>query len=110
MSHIEPPLYETRMFYRRTPAAASRRRQVRRCYRCGKAKAGVHHSGRAKSNAVEYCTVPEEERTQFWRVPPGYGVGDTCAKEHKRDIAREWKNILEEKQVADHGWEDWHLS
>lgn len=72
-----------------TRAAASWRRKLRRCHRCGKAKEGEHHSRRAKSNAVEYCTVLEEERTQFWRVPPGYVVGDTCAKEPKRDIARE---------------------
>ena len=56
---------------------------------------------------AEIKTVPEAERVQHWRVPPGYNVGDTCAKEQQGATAREWRRICKENGYGDVGWEGW---
>jgi hypothetical protein len=88
------------------------RRRRKRCYRCGKEKSGHHHNPtcRASTSSREYCIVPEEERTTFWRMPAGYEVGDTRQKEGQRRILAAWRQVLTEHGVSDEGWEDWqHL-
>ena len=88
-------------------AQATGKRNPMRCMRCGKKKTGPGHKPSASSNAVEYCSVPAINRTPFWRVPPGYNIGDTCAKEKQGEIAREWRKICKENGYEDCGWEGW---
>ena len=83
------------------------KRNPMRCMRCGKKKTGPEHKPSASSNAVEYCSVLAISRTPFWRVPPGYNVGDTCTKEKQGEIAREWRKICKENGYEDCGWEGW---
>ena len=88
-------------------AQATGKRNPMRCMRCGNKKARPEHKSNASSSAVEFCLVPAMNRTPFWRVPPGYNIGDTCAKEKQADIAKEWRKICKENGYEDSGWEGW---
>ena len=87
--------------------APRRRRNPRRCMRCGRKKSGADHKSNASANSESYCTVPEANRVQHWRVPPGHNLGDTCTKEQQGATAREWRRICKENDHRDEGWEGW---
>ena len=86
---------------------AARRRNPPRCMRCGKKKGGSLHKVSAQANSLEYCKVPEADKTPHWRVPPGYAVGDTRQKEKQGNSAREWRRICKDNSYGDEGWEGW---
>lgn len=89
------------------PRQPARRRNPMRCMRCGKKKDGSFHKSNAASNSEEYCKVATADRTPYWRVPPGYHVGDACKKEAQRKIVQEWKRICRERGYNDESWAFW---